>query len=148
MIAICALVASVVLGGGSLVVAIVAETRARRVEKRQDAAGIDWALSIDTERARLTITNRGVDNARDVTASVQMSGVSGSARADFVKAMGGVVSLDFPAVLQQYDEKRAQFEAEGVHVPVTLDVLVNMRWRMSGKSWHYKQLRGRAEHWV
>ncbi len=77
-----------------------------------------------------------------------MNGVVASVRSDFVKAMGGAISMDFPAVLPQFDAKRAQFEAEGVHVPVSVDVLVNVRWRMRGRAWHHKQLRGSVEHWV
>lgn len=147
-IAIGALAASVVLGGGSLIVSIIAERRASRVEARQDAAGIDWKLLLDPARARLTITNRGVDDARDVTASAELHGVAGSGRSDFVKAMGGAITLDFPAVLPKFAAKRAQFEAEGVHVPVTLAVVVNVKWRVSGRAWHHKRLTGEAEHWV
>lgn len=147
-IAVWALVASVVLGGGSLAVAIIAERRASRVERRQDAAGIDWKLSVEPALARLTITNRGLDDARDVSVSAEMYGVACSARSEFVKAMGGAISVDFPAVLPAFDVKRAQFDAEGVHVAVTLDVVANVKWRMTGRAWHHRQLKGRAEHWV
>ncbi|MGM7671912.1 hypothetical protein [Microbacterium sp. A93] len=147
-IAIGALVASVVLGGGSVIVAIIAERRARRVEVRQDASGIDWKLSLDPGRARLTITNLGVDDARDVTASAELYGVTGSGRSDFVKAMGGAIVLDFPAVLPKFSAQRAVFDAEGVGVPVTVAVVVNVKWRVSGRAWHHKRLTGETEHWV